>query len=431
MGFGKDKSDSGGFDPELKQALLSVFREGESLFKNREYQPYNSATVAPLSNIEMAGMQGVVNAAQQGYGQQQMRDAMGTTRNETMYNPGQVRAQGIGHRDVTAERIGHRDVGMFGPVQQIREERVNAPAYLNPQMVGIERLANTDYKPYENKFNTEVVDTTLADIERARKMQQNQNASRAVAAGAFGGDRQGIVESETNKAALEQVARTSAALRSEGFDKSTGMAQSDIANFIRAQELNQKTDLSAGQFSSGQRMQGSLANQQANMEAQNRNAANMLSTNQLNMQGQLANQRTNFEAQKQNQMVNMQGQLANQSTNFDAQKQNQMARLQAAMQNQNAGLQGSQQRLSAANQLGSMGQDYRNLMFQDPAAMMGIGQMQRDQAQRLMDDQYGRFNEERNYDLKMFDVLRGAAGILPSPLTNESKTRNTSFGIPV
>lgn len=431
MSFGKDKSDSGGFDPELKQALLSVFREGENLFKNREYQPYNSATVAPLSNIEMAGMQGVVNAAQQGYGQQQMRDAMGTARNESMYNPGQVRAQGIGHRDVRAQGIGHRDVGMFGPVQQIREERVNSPIGLDPRMVGIERLSNTDYKPYENKFNTEVVDTTLADIERARQMQQNQNASRAVAAGAFGGDRQGIVESETNKAALDQVARTSAALRSEGFDKSTGMAQSDIANFIRAQELNQKTDLSAGQFSNSQAMQGSLANQQANMEAQNRNAANMLSTNQLNMQGQLANQRTNFEAQKQNQMVNMQGQLANQSTNFDAQKQNQMARLQAAMQNQNAGLQGSQQRLSAANQLGSMGQDYRNLMFQDPAAMMGIGQMQRDQAQRLMDDQYGRFDEERNYDLKMFDVLRGAAGILPSPLTNASKTRNTSFGIPV
>ena len=85
--------------------------------------------------------------------------------------------------------------------------------------------------------------------------------------------------------------------------------------------------------------------------------------------------------------------------------------------------------MAAANQLGSMGQDYRNLMFQDPAAMMGIGQMQRDQAQRLMDDQYGRFNEERNYDLKMFDVLRGAAGILPSPLTNESKTRNTSFSL--
>lgn len=477
MGFGKDKSDSGGFDPELKQALLSVFREGENLFKNREYQPYNSATVAPLSNIEMAGMQGVVNAAQQGYGQQQMRDAMGTARNESMYNPGQiraqgiraqgighrdVRAQGIGHRDVRAERIGHRDVGMFGPVQQIREERVNSPIGLDPRMVGIERLSDTDYSPYANKFNTEVVDITLADIERARQMQQNQNASRAVAAGAFGGDRQGIVEAETNKAALDQVARTSAALRSEGFDKSTGMAQSDIANFIRAQELNQKTDLSAGQFSNSQAMQGSLANQQANMEAQNRNAANMLSTNQLNMQGQLANQRTNFEAQKQNQMVNMQGQLANQSTNFDAQRQNQMARLQAAqgnqdanlaaqranqdasltaqrsnqdaglrasIQNQNAGLQGSQQRMAAANQLGSMGQDYRNLMFQDPAAMMGIGQMQRDQAQRLMDDQYNRFDEERNYDLKMFDVLRGAAGILPSPLTNASETRNTNFSL--
>jgi len=429
MSFGKEKSSSGGFDPELKNALLSVFREGESLFKNREYQPYNSATVAPLSNIEMAGMQGVVNAAQQGYGQQQMRDGMNTARNESMYNPGQVRAQGIGHRDVRGERIGHRDVAMTGPSRQIREERVATPYNLDPQMVGIERLSNTNYKPYQNKFNEEVVDTTLADIERARQMQQNQNSARAIGAGAFGGDREAIVRSETNKAALDQVARSSAALRSSGFDKSTGMAQSDIANFIKAQQLNQATDLSAGQFSQGQLMQRNLANQQANMTAQNANTANELARNKLNMQGQISNQRTNFDAQRQNQMVNMQGQLANQQVNFDAQKQNQMARLQAAMQNQNAGLKASQTRLGAANQLGSMGQDYRNLMFQDPAAMMGIGKMQRDQAQRLMSDQYNRFQEGRDYDLKMFDVLRGAAGILPSPLTNKSKGKSTSIAI--
>jgi len=493
MSFGKEKSSSGGFDPELKQALLGVFKEGQNIFKNRKYTPYNSATVAPLSNIEMAGMQGVVNAAQQGYGQQQMRDGMNTARNESMYNPGQVRAQGIGNqnvgvqgighrdvrvqgigsRDVRARGIGSRDVSMVGPSQQIREERVAGPYGKDMREVGLERLSNTNYDPYQNKFNEQVVDTTLADIERARQMQQNQNSARAIGAGAFGGDREAIVRSETNKAALDQVARSSAALRSSGFDKSTNMAQSDIANFMKSQQLNQATDLSAGQFSQGQMMQRNLANQQANLAAQNSNTSNDLARSKLNMQGQISNQRTNFDAQKQNQMANLQAQLANQRTNYDAQRQNQMARLQAgqgnqrvnfdaqrqnqmarlqagqgnqranldaqksnqmaylqaAMQNQNAGLKASQQRLGAAKQLGSMGQDYRNLMFQDPAAMMGVGKMQRDQAQRLMSDQYNRFQEGRDYDLKMFDVLRGAAGILPSPLTNKSKGKSTSIGL--
>ena len=107
-----------------------------------------------------------------------------------------------------------------------------------------------------------------------------------------------------------------------------------------------------------------------------------------------------------------------------------LAQLEAARANQAAALAGSQQRMAAANQLANLGGDYRNLMFQDPRAMMGIGQMQRDQAQRIMDDQYRRFVEQRDFPLRMFDVLRGAAGILPNPLTSSSSGRgfNVGFG---
>ena len=103
--------------------------------------------------------------------------------------------------------------------------------------------------------------------------------------------------------------------------------------------------------------------------------------------------------------------------------------MRARLANQKRDLEGNDASLRAANQLARLGGDYRNLMFQDPRAMMQIGGLQRDQAQRIMDDQYRRFVEAREWPLRMFDVLRGAAGILPNPLTTKTKGKSTEVGI--
>ena len=80
MSFGKNKSSSEQtFDPQLKNALMSVFNEGKNISRNTEYAPYNAATVAPLSPVQLAGMQGVVDAAQAGIGQNELRNAINTT----------------------------------------------------------------------------------------------------------------------------------------------------------------------------------------------------------------------------------------------------------------------------------------------------------------------------------------------------------------
>ena len=88
MSFGKNKSDSEQtFDPQLKNALMSVFNEGKNIFRNTEYAPYDAATVAPLSPVQLAGMQGVVDAAQAGIGQNELRNAINTTGALTNFNP--------------------------------------------------------------------------------------------------------------------------------------------------------------------------------------------------------------------------------------------------------------------------------------------------------------------------------------------------------
>jgi hypothetical protein len=82
---------------------------------------------------------------------------------------------------------------------------------------------------YQNPYTQQVIDTTLADIERSRQVAQGQGAAQAVAAKAFGGSRQGVAEAETNRAALDQAARTAAQLRSQGFETAAGLGARDIA----------------------------------------------------------------------------------------------------------------------------------------------------------------------------------------------------------
>ena len=85
---------------------------------------------------------------------------------------------------------------------------------------------------YQNPYTQQVVDTTLADLDRSRQMTLNRNADSAIGANAFGGSRQGIVEAETNRAFADQAARTAAGLRQGGFDRATSLAGQDIGREI-------------------------------------------------------------------------------------------------------------------------------------------------------------------------------------------------------
>ena len=59
---------------------------------------------------------------------------------------------------------------------------------------------------YTNPYETQVVNQSLADLERSRLMAQNVGGAQASAANAYGGSRQGIAEAETNRAFADQAA---------------------------------------------------------------------------------------------------------------------------------------------------------------------------------------------------------------------------------
>ena len=83
----------------------------------------------------------------------------------------------------------------------------------------------TTVSSYMNPYETEAIDTAMADIQRAGTIQGQGVRAQAVGAGAFGGSRSGIMESELGRNILDQQARTAAQMRQSGYQDAATRAQ--------------------------------------------------------------------------------------------------------------------------------------------------------------------------------------------------------------
>jgi len=146
-----------------------------------------------------------------------------------------------------------------------------------PQTVQAGQLATTNLSPYMNPYINDVIDTTIADINRQGLQMQDTLGSQANAAQAFGGARHGIAMAELGSDLSQNVARTSAGLRNLGFQQAQTGAQYDISNSLLADQFNVSSGLQGAQqrlgaanqlanvsnlgFNMGQTVQQNLANQ--------------------------------------------------------------------------------------------------------------------------------------------------------------------------
>lgn len=80
---------------------------------------------------------------------------------------------------------------------------------------------------FQNPYNTQVIDQSLADLDRARQIRLQSDQDAAIGAGAFGGSRSGLLEAETNRNFADAAARTSSNLRQSGYNNSLNAAMQD------------------------------------------------------------------------------------------------------------------------------------------------------------------------------------------------------------
>jgi hypothetical protein len=88
-----------------------------------------------------------------------------------------------------------------------------------------EQFDPTSATDYMNPYETGVIDTAMADIQRAGDIQGQGLRAQAVGAGAFGGSRSGIMESELGRNILDQQARTAGQMRQSGYQNALQQAQ--------------------------------------------------------------------------------------------------------------------------------------------------------------------------------------------------------------
>jgi len=100
------------------------------------------------------------------------------------------------------------------------------------------------YKSYMSPYQSDIIDTTLAEYDRQAQMQMPAMAANAVAAGAFGGGREGVQRAEYQSASDRNRAALQAQLLQTGFGQAQNLASQ---NFAQQMNLAQAAPSLVGQ----------------------------------------------------------------------------------------------------------------------------------------------------------------------------------------
>lgn len=349
-------------DPEFRARALEVFSRAQN-FADQPFRPFTGQRVADFTPMEARGFSNMDAFAQSA--QPAINAATGTTSNiaATGGNPGldMLRASGVPAALLDGQ-------GMTRDADTSSALRGGQMALAQSIFGGPQQIA-ADINTFMNPYTQSVVDTTLADIERSRLIAQEQNNAAAVQANAFGGSRQAIQAAETDRAALEQAARTAATLRQGGFTTAANLA----ADANRA------------------RMSGASALGQLGATEQ------QLDLSQAGQLGQLGSEEARLRL--------AQGQT-----------------LSAAELAQRA------QQLEAAGQLAALGTTGQTAALQGAQAQLAAGGLQRGQNQAVLDAEREIFMEPQQDQLMRLQVLQNALGMFPNPVsTSQTQSQNPGF----
>ena len=109
---------------------------------------------------------------------------------------------------------------------------------------------------FQNPYESQVVQQTLADIGEAQNIALNQMGAQAEAANAFGGSRQGVAEAQTRLGYGKQAANAIGQLRQQGFNTALQAAQNQAAAQNAASQFGAQAGMTAQQLNQMAGLQG-------------------------------------------------------------------------------------------------------------------------------------------------------------------------------
>lgn len=191
-------------DPAQREIMLDLYGRAQSA-ANQPYQAYAGQRIADPTQAALDAQQMTTAGVMGNIGGQALGQAVGGTQAVMGYNPMQV---------------------------QTGSALDNLGAYMNPYLQN-------------------VAGGVLSNLDRSRQLAQQGTSAQAAASGAYGGSRHGVADAETNRNFFDVAGQQLNNIFSQGYGAATGLATSDLARQLQAQQLNQSAGLTGQQLNLG------------------------------------------------------------------------------------------------------------------------------------------------------------------------------------
>jgi len=293
------------------------------------------------------------------------------------------------------------------------------PAQAQAQSYQAAQLSDKNINDYMNPYTQNVIDTTMSDLNKARQQALNSTGAAATAGGAFGGDRHAIMEAQNNADYMDQVARSSAQLRNQGYQNAQNAAMGDVNAMNQSYQSNagmaQQSNL-ANQAANNARSQfvGSTANQNAMQTG----LANQSASNQAKALGaQLSAQASQANAASKNAMLGQLMGYENANNQFNSSMDFSKDQFNAGQAQQDW-----MNQFNAANNYYGMGNDRWGMAQDATDALAGVGGKIDATNNQLLSQIAGMFGQQTGAPQDSMDELLAAMGGLSgSSTTTTSK----------
>lgn len=386
------------FPEQLQPYVEETLGKGKAL-TGQEYQPYTGQRQALFDPMQLQAQQNVANLAPS----QQLGVAT------KMAGLAGLRAGDIGY---DATQFGNQ---FTAPSQyqtgQFTTQNVTAPTLQQYSMGPSERVGTQSFTgagtaaSYMSPYTQNVTDIQTREAERLAGIERTKLGAQAVGAGAYGGGRQAIMEAEAARNLATQKGDITAKGLQDAYQQAMAQFNAEQGYGLTAQQANQQAGLTVGQqnlaaqlgiqqLGSTQQMQAALANQQANLAAQ-----------QAAEQSRQYGYGQQMTAAQQAAQYGLAGQQAGeQSKQFGA----------------NLGLQGIQAQLAAAGAMGQLGQTQFGQQKDIINAQAAAGAQRQAAQQEMLSTKYADFQRQQQYPYQqlsfMAELERG------TPLSNFSQS---------
>ena len=170
-------------------------------------------TGVPLVSTGIAGLSQQAGETAEGFKARQDAARAFTTRQQNLAGLAPTVA-GQDALQTQAQNLATQGVGAYQPFLD------QAKASTGPQA----------FQEFMSPYQSQVMEASLAEFDRNSQMQQQQIADRAVASGAFGGEREGVMQAEYQAGSDRNRAQLQAGLLNQGFQQAQQAAQQQFQN---------------------------------------------------------------------------------------------------------------------------------------------------------------------------------------------------------